>query len=210
MPDAPCSRGGLSFWAKIATICFGASIALARAEAAPNVVCGTQEHHADGTAGPLAFLFSGQGAQRVGMGQDLYRELALYRSAFEEVCPPGRAFDGVGAGRGPWESADRGGFGQRRTLGRGGTVELTPLDQTAFAQAGLFALEVALFRTVESWGVRPDFLIGHSIGELAAAYVSSVFSLEDACKLVAARGRLMGELPEGGAMVVCRPPRKRP
>ncbi len=176
--------------------------ALASGEATANLVSGNPRGSDEATLGTLAFLFAGQGAQRAGMGRQLYRELAPYRHAFDEACAH---FDGYLGGSlrelvlgSPAGSADAPGAAR----GEGTqTIELTALDQTAHAQAGLFALEVALYRLLEGWGVRPDFLIGHSIGELAAAHVAGVFSIEDACKLVAARGRLMGELPAGGAMV---------
>jgi acyl transferase domain-containing protein/acyl-CoA synthetase (AMP-forming)/AMP-acid ligase II/acyl carrier protein len=134
----------------------------------------------------IAFLFTGQGSQYVGMGQQLYESQPTFRAALEKCDQLLRPYL------------------ERPLLSvmYPADHELALLHETAYTQPALFALEYALAELWRSWGIEPDIVMGHSVGEYVAACLAGIFSLEDGLRLIAERGRLMQALPERGAMVV--------
>ncbi len=153
--------------------------ALADGEPSPNVIS------ARAREGKLAYLLTGQGAQRLGMGKELYESDPDFRQSFDSVCKElDRHLDTP----------------LQEVLFAKGKKAKARLDDTTYAQPALFGIEVALHEALAKRGLKPELLAGHSVGEIAAAHISGVLDLPDAARLITARGALMGALPKGGAM----------
>ncbi|KAJ6028384.1 polyketide synthase type 1 [Penicillium herquei] len=138
---------------------------------------------------PLAFIFSGQGSQRVGMGRKLCARFSCFKAAYHEAC---KELD---------QLLEQPLSEVINVSGNDENCDLSLLDRTDFAQAAVFAFEVAMYRLLESFGIRPNYVVGHSLGEISAAHVAGYLSLTDAATLVTARGNLMAALPEAGSMI---------
>ncbi|HVQ43358.1 MAG TPA: type I polyketide synthase, partial [Candidatus Saccharimonadia bacterium] len=153
--------------------------ALVRAEPSPDLI------EARAGEGRLAYLLTGQGSQRLGMGKELLESDPHFKDPFEELCK---------------ELDQHLETPLREILFAKGKKAKARLADTACAQPALFAIEVALARALEEKGLKPELMAGHSVGEIAAAHISGVLELKDAARLITARGALMGALPKGGAM----------
>lgn len=196
----------------LADICFTANVRRAHLEYRAALVCRSAEQFLDRLeafsaddqpkgmvtgraasrehAETLCFLFTGQGAQYPGMGRALYQSEPLFRESVDRCAA---VFDQI--------------CGDERELGLLDVMfgdQETALLQTAYTQPALYALEVSLAALWRSWGIVPDLVLGHSVGEYAAACIAGAFSLEDGLRLIAERGRLMQALPAGGLMVSVR------
>ncbi|NES73431.1 MAG: acyltransferase domain-containing protein, partial [Okeania sp. SIO2D1] len=134
----------------------------------------------------IAFLFTGQGSQYVNMGKQLYEQAPTFRQALEQCDQILKPYLETSILEITYPKD-----AQNSSL----------LEQTAYTQPAIFALEYALFKLWESWGIKPNVVMGHSVGEYVAACIAGVFSLEDGLKLIAMRGKLMQQLPSGGEMV---------
>jgi acyl transferase domain-containing protein/NADP-dependent 3-hydroxy acid dehydrogenase YdfG/acyl carrier protein len=156
--------------------------ALATNTPASNVVQGIATN-----GGKLAFLLSGQGSQRPGMGRELYDTYPAYREAFDNCCTH----------LNPHLPQPL----QHIIHAEDGTPDAELIHQTQYTQPALFTLQTALHHLLATWNIHPDYYLGHSIGELTAAHLTGILSLQHAATLVAARARLMQSLPTGGAMV---------
>ncbi|MEM7532859.1 MAG: type I polyketide synthase [Chloroflexota bacterium] len=138
----------------------------------------------------IAFLFTGQGSQYIGMGRQLYESQPLFRQTLNQCDEILRPFLDKSLVEILYPHPDT----------DGSTLDI--VNQTAYTQPALFTIEYALAALWKSWGIEPDMVMGHSVGEFVAASVAGVMSLEDSLKLLATRGQLMQSLPQNGSMLV--------